>query len=160
MYNDKLVYKVVIWEYFGISLWTEKVALNLRKKHIYVLRSSIWLVAAYISVWTLANCMWIYIVSTPCACSWPGALLQHGLYTVCVHDQGYSYNKVESVHCMYVHGQIYSYKVESLCCMCDHGQGHSTTRYTVYVYMVRGNIQQVRVSILYVSMTSSTPLTR
>ncbi len=25
MYNDKLVYKVVIWAFFGISLWKEKV---------------------------------------------------------------------------------------------------------------------------------------
>ncbi len=28
MYNDKLVYKVVIWIFLGISLWKEKVALN------------------------------------------------------------------------------------------------------------------------------------
>ncbi len=28
MYNDKLVYKVVILAFFGISLWTEKVALS------------------------------------------------------------------------------------------------------------------------------------
>ncbi len=28
MYNDQLVYKVVIWEFFGISLWKEKVALT------------------------------------------------------------------------------------------------------------------------------------
>ncbi len=28
MYNDKLVYKVVIWACFGISLWKEKVALK------------------------------------------------------------------------------------------------------------------------------------
>ncbi len=27
IYNDQLVYKVVIWAFFGISLWTEKVAL-------------------------------------------------------------------------------------------------------------------------------------
>ncbi len=27
MYNDKFVYKVVIWAFFGISLWKEKVAL-------------------------------------------------------------------------------------------------------------------------------------
>ncbi len=26
MYNDKLVYKVVIWAFFGITLWKEKVA--------------------------------------------------------------------------------------------------------------------------------------
>ncbi len=26
MYNDQLVYKVVIWVFFEISLWTEKVA--------------------------------------------------------------------------------------------------------------------------------------
>ncbi len=25
---DQLVYKVVIWEFYGICLWTEKVALN------------------------------------------------------------------------------------------------------------------------------------
>ncbi len=28
MYDEQLVYKVVIWAFFGISLWTEKVALN------------------------------------------------------------------------------------------------------------------------------------
>ncbi len=28
MYNDQLVYKVVIWVFFGISLWKEKVALS------------------------------------------------------------------------------------------------------------------------------------
>ncbi len=27
MYNDQLVYKVVIWSFFGISLLTKKVAL-------------------------------------------------------------------------------------------------------------------------------------
>ncbi len=27
MYNDQLVYTVVIWAFFGISLWKEKVAL-------------------------------------------------------------------------------------------------------------------------------------
>ncbi len=29
MYNDHLVYKVLIWILFGISLWTEKVALKI-----------------------------------------------------------------------------------------------------------------------------------
>ncbi len=28
MYNDQLVYKVVIWAFFGFSWWTEKVALK------------------------------------------------------------------------------------------------------------------------------------
>ncbi len=28
MYNDQLLYKVVIRVFFGISLWTEKVALK------------------------------------------------------------------------------------------------------------------------------------
>ncbi len=28
MYNDQLVYKVIIWAFFGISLWNEKVALK------------------------------------------------------------------------------------------------------------------------------------
>ncbi len=32
MYNDQLVYKVVIWAFFGISLWKEKVALNKENK--------------------------------------------------------------------------------------------------------------------------------
>ncbi len=27
MYNDKLVYKVVIWVYFGVILWKEEDAL-------------------------------------------------------------------------------------------------------------------------------------
>ncbi len=27
-YNEKLVYKVVIWAFFGIILWKEKVALK------------------------------------------------------------------------------------------------------------------------------------
>ncbi len=27
IYNNQLVYKVVIWAFFGISLWNEKVAL-------------------------------------------------------------------------------------------------------------------------------------
>ncbi len=31
MYNDQLVYKVVIWAFFGISLWKEKVALIISK---------------------------------------------------------------------------------------------------------------------------------
>ncbi len=28
MYNDQLVYKVVIWTFLGIGLWTKKVALK------------------------------------------------------------------------------------------------------------------------------------
>ncbi len=31
MYNDQLVYKVVIWAFFWISLWTEKVAFNYKQ---------------------------------------------------------------------------------------------------------------------------------
>ncbi len=31
MYNDQLVCNVVIWAFFGISLWTEKVALSVIK---------------------------------------------------------------------------------------------------------------------------------
>ncbi len=37
MYNDQFVYEVVIWVFFGISLWKEKVALigNLeRAEHV------------------------------------------------------------------------------------------------------------------------------
>ncbi len=32
MFNDQLAYKIVIWALFGISLWTEKVALNAHPK--------------------------------------------------------------------------------------------------------------------------------
>ncbi len=32
--NDQLVCKVVIWACFGISLWTEKVALSNKKRYI------------------------------------------------------------------------------------------------------------------------------
>ncbi len=35
IYNDQLVYKVVIWAFFGISLWTEKVALTLEVPRLY-----------------------------------------------------------------------------------------------------------------------------
>ncbi len=36
MYNDQLVYKVVIWAFFEISLWKEKLALTgAVNKHIY-----------------------------------------------------------------------------------------------------------------------------
>ncbi len=34
MYNDQLVYKVVIWAVFLISLWKEKVALSTMSKTI------------------------------------------------------------------------------------------------------------------------------
>ncbi len=30
IYNDQLVYKVVIWAFFGISLWKAKVALKMQ----------------------------------------------------------------------------------------------------------------------------------
>ncbi len=32
MCNDQLVYKVVIWGFLAISLWTEKVALSIKGK--------------------------------------------------------------------------------------------------------------------------------
>ncbi len=34
IYNDQLVYKVVMWAFFGISLWTEKVALRVEITNI------------------------------------------------------------------------------------------------------------------------------
>ncbi len=37
MYNDQLVYNVVIWAFFGISLWTEKVALTIEMKHACIM---------------------------------------------------------------------------------------------------------------------------
>ncbi len=36
MYNNQLVYKVVIWAFFGISLWTEKVALSLCRSRVFL----------------------------------------------------------------------------------------------------------------------------
>ncbi len=36
MYNDQLVYKVIIWAFFGISLWKEKVALT-RISHNHIM---------------------------------------------------------------------------------------------------------------------------
>ncbi len=33
MYNDKLVYKIVIWVFWGISLWKEKKALIKKSVH-------------------------------------------------------------------------------------------------------------------------------
>ncbi len=35
MYNDQLVYKVVIWAFYGISLWKEKVALSQFRYFVY-----------------------------------------------------------------------------------------------------------------------------
>ncbi len=46
VYNDQLVYKLVIWVFFGISLWKVKVALrpNYNNRHsIDILITSIWL---------------------------------------------------------------------------------------------------------------------
>ncbi len=44
MYNDQLVFKVVIWAFFGISLWTENVALiwimQIMESNNYVLAQS------------------------------------------------------------------------------------------------------------------------
>ncbi len=42
MYNDKLVYKVVIWTFFGISLWKEKVALIYAPSQCESLRIPLW----------------------------------------------------------------------------------------------------------------------
>ncbi len=33
MYNDQLVYKVVIWAFFGIRLWKDKEALTPKKEY-------------------------------------------------------------------------------------------------------------------------------
>ncbi len=34
MYNDKLVYKIVIWVFVGISLWKEKEALTMHHANV------------------------------------------------------------------------------------------------------------------------------
>ncbi len=39
MYNDQLVYKVVIWAFFEVSLWTEKVALTFMSTGLWTLLS-------------------------------------------------------------------------------------------------------------------------
>ncbi len=37
MYNEQLVYKVVIWAFLGISLWKEKVALMMSNScYVYI----------------------------------------------------------------------------------------------------------------------------
>ncbi len=36
MYNDQLVYKVVIWAFCGISLLTEKVALSIKTMQLSI----------------------------------------------------------------------------------------------------------------------------
>ncbi len=36
MYNDQLVYRVVIWVFFGISLWKEKIALTSLAKPLLI----------------------------------------------------------------------------------------------------------------------------
>ncbi len=41
MYNDQLVYKVVILAFFGIGLWTEKVALTIVIVDVYNNRAGI-----------------------------------------------------------------------------------------------------------------------
>ncbi len=39
MYNDKVVYKAVIWVFWGVNLWKEQEDLNYTNKHkeLYVL---------------------------------------------------------------------------------------------------------------------------
>ncbi len=46
MYNDQLLYKVVIWAFIGISLWKEKVALNFTNACCVTMNSMI-----YIACW-------------------------------------------------------------------------------------------------------------
>ncbi len=47
MYNDKLVYKVVIWVVFLISLWQEKVALTV--KHLWILHKMCYIIELLLS---------------------------------------------------------------------------------------------------------------
>ncbi len=42
MYNDQLVYKVVIWAFWGISLWKEKETL-IRYSKVFFLRSNLYI---------------------------------------------------------------------------------------------------------------------
>ncbi len=45
MYNDQLLYKVVIWPFCGISLWTEKVDLGYKRSGIaYFVHMCCWIV--------------------------------------------------------------------------------------------------------------------
>ncbi len=57
MYNDKIVYMVVIWMFFWISLWKEKEALNTANDLIIVQMG--WLLYSY---------------NIPCTSSWECSL--------------------------------------------------------------------------------------
>ncbi len=58
MYNNKLVYQVVIWAFFGISLWNEKVALRdtvcqFRVDYVHLLKAQNqwnWHIAAVVDI--------------------------------------------------------------------------------------------------------------
>ncbi len=53
MYNDQLVYKVIIWASFGISLWKKNVALT---------TIQLWL--TYLTMWAIGNSvMLLYIIN-------------------------------------------------------------------------------------------------
>ncbi len=51
MYNDQLVYKVVIWAFFGISLWTEKESLNDNNNPIWFYFALLFLIQMTFSIY-------------------------------------------------------------------------------------------------------------
>ncbi len=63
MYSDQLVYKVVIWVFFGISLWTEKVGLN-----IYIIQ--VWILDIIRSVYTFSRTITLITVQSPSLGLW------------------------------------------------------------------------------------------
>ncbi len=60
MYNDQLLYKVVIWAFFGISSWNEKLALKLINQRADANEVDDW---AIIKPALMVGCHWIsYVV--------------------------------------------------------------------------------------------------
>ncbi len=70
MYNDYLVYKVVIWAFFGISLWTEKVALIKRGTPLpgHVINNKI-LLSVYNEHFGRGNALIFYLTHILCSVS-------------------------------------------------------------------------------------------
>ncbi len=70
MYNDKLVYKVVIWVFFGISLWKEKevlitVYLWVYSLCIYELFCTLRILPNIIQLWIYNNVNIVFYGSEP-----------------------------------------------------------------------------------------------
>ncbi len=60
MYNDQLVYKVVIWVFFRISLWKEKVAL-IKGYHEFMTRLTEKSSSSHDFIWLLNRTEWHFV---------------------------------------------------------------------------------------------------